>query len=97
MNFSDVFNRAFVEGFSNTDLGLMEIVTVFGMAVLLGGYIFLVYRSVTKLTFYSRHFNISLAVQPVIVAAIILAVQSSIVISLGMVGALSIVRFRTAV
>ena len=97
MNFSDVFNRAFVEGFSNTDLGLMEIVTVFGMAVLLGGYIFLVYRSVTKTTFYSRHFNISLAVQPVIVAAIILAVQSSIVISLGMVGALSIVRFRTAV
>ena len=97
MNFSDIFNIAFVEGFSNTDLGLMEIVMVFGMAVLLGGYIFLVYRSVTKTTFYSRHFNISLAVQPVIVAAIILAVQSSIVISLGMVGALSIVRFRTAV
>ena len=40
MNFSDVFNKAFVEGFSNTDLGLMEIVMVFGMAVLLGGYIF---------------------------------------------------------
>ena len=97
MNFSDIFNKAFVEGFSNTDLGLMEIVMVFGMAVLLGGYIFLVYRSVTKTTFYSRHFNISLAVQPVIVAAIILAVQSSVVISLGMVGALSIVRFRTAV
>lgn len=97
MNFSDIFSKAFVEGFSNTDLGFMEIMMVFGMAVLLGGYIFLVYRSVTKTTFYSRHFNISLAVQPVIVAAIILAVQSSIVISLGMVGALSIVRFRTAV
>lgn len=51
MNFSDIFNKAFVEGFSNTDLGLMEIVMVFGMAVLLGGYIFLVYRSVTKTTF----------------------------------------------
>ena len=50
MNFSDIFNKAFVEGFSNTDLGLMEIVMVFGMAVLLGGYIFLVYRSVTKTT-----------------------------------------------
>ena len=51
----------------------------------------------TKQAFYSKHFNISLAVLPVIVAAIILAIQSSIVISLGMVGALSIVRFRTAV
>ena len=50
-----------------------------------------------KKIFYSKSFNIALAVIAVVTAAIILAVQSSIVISLGMVGALSIVRFRTAV
>ncbi len=97
MGFNDIFTKTFREGFANTDLGFMEIVLVFALAACIGGYIFLVYRFITKQTFYSKHFNISLAVLPVIVAAIILAVQSSIVISLGMVGALSIVRFRTAV
>ena len=97
MGFNDIFTKTFREGFANTDLGFMEIALVFALAACIGGYIFLVYRFVTKQTFYSKHFNISLAVLPVIVAAIIIAVQSSIVISLGMVGALSIVRFRTAV
>ncbi len=97
MGFNDIFTKTFREGFANTDLGFMEMALVFELAVCIGGYIFLVYRFITKQTFYSKHFNISLAVLPVIVAAIILAVQSSIVISLGMVGALSIVRFRTAV
>lgn len=97
MNFSDIFNKTFIEGFSNADMGFMEIALVFLLSVFLGSYIFIVYRMITKQAFYSKKFNISLAVLPVIVAAIILAVQSSIVISLGMVGALSIVRFRTAV
>jgi len=60
-------------------------------------YIFLVYRVVTRKTFYSKNFNITLAVITVITAALILTMQSSVVLSLGMVGALSIVRFRTAV
>lgn len=86
-----------MEGFTNTDIGLIEIIIVLGMAVILGAYIFLVYRFISKQAFYSKQFNMSLAILPIIVAAIILAIQSSIVISLGMVGALSIVRFRTAV
>ena len=97
MNFGDIFNKAFVEGFANADLGFMEMALVFGLSVALGSYIFLVYRFVCRQAFYSKQFNVSLAVLPVIVAAIILAVQSSVVISLGMVGALSIVRFRTAI
>ncbi len=97
MNFGDIFKKSFIEGFSNTDLGFIEMVMVFALAVALGSYIYLVYRFVSRQAFYSKQFNVSLAVLPVIVAAIILAVQSSIVISLGMVGALSIIRFRTAV
>ena len=56
-----------------------------------------VYRLASRNAFYSRDFNKALALMPVITAAIVLAMQSSIVISLGMVGALSIVRFRTAI
>lgn len=97
MNFSDIFQKTFIQGFSNAELGLMEKILIFGLAAVLGAYLFMVYRFVTKQAFYSRQFNVSLAVLPVIVAAIIVAIQSSIVISLGMVGALSIVRFRTAV
>ena len=60
-------------------------------------YIFVVYRVVTRKTFYSKTFNISLAGIALITAGVIVTIQSSIVVSLGMVGALSIVRFRTAV
>ena len=52
---------------------------------------------VTRKVFYSKNFNIALAAMSLITAAIILAMQSNLVISLGMVGALSIVRFRTAI
>ena len=60
-------------------------------------YIFVVYRVLTKKTFYSKSFNIALAGIALITSGIILTIQSSIVVSLGMVGALSIVRFRTAI
>ena len=60
-------------------------------------YIFFVYRLVTKKTFYANTFNLTLIAMAVITAAIILTIQSNIVLSLGMVGALSIVRFRTAI
>ena len=67
------------------------------VTALLALYIFAIYRLVTRKVFYSKNFNISLAVMSLITAAIILAMQSNLVISLGMVGALSIVRFRTAI
>ena len=70
---------------------VMTISTAFAL------YIFMAYRLITRKTFYSKTFNISLAAVTVITTAIILTIQSSVVISLGMVGALSIVRFRTAV
>ncbi|MBQ7066741.1 MAG: DUF4956 domain-containing protein [Lachnospiraceae bacterium] len=60
-------------------------------------YIFIVYYVAARRNFYSKSFNISLALIAVITASIILAMQSNVVISLGMVGALSIVRFRTAI
>lgn len=60
-------------------------------------YIFFVYRVITKSAFYSKSYNLTMAGMAIITTAIIVAMQSSLVVSLGMVGALSIVRFRTAI
>ena len=97
MGFSDIFKNSFLTSYTNYNIILIHIKSVLFITCLIACYIFLVYRLLTRKTFYSRTFNISLAAVSVITAAIILAVQASIVISLGMVGALSIVRFRTAV
>ena len=95
--FSDIFKKSFLEGYASVELSAKQIVIVIFFALLIGLYIYTTYRFLTKKTFYSKSFNISLVLMSVITAAVILTVQSSVVISLGMVGALSIVRFRTAV
>jgi len=65
-------------------------------ATLLSIYIFFVYRIISKESFYSKSFNITLPLITILTAAIVVAMQANLVVSLGMVGALSIVRFRTA-
>ena len=97
MSFKDIFKKSFLEGFAGTEIGLTTIIAALAVASALALYIFLAYRVVTRKTFYSKNFNISLAGITVITAALILTMQSSVVLSLGMVGALSIVRFRTAI
>jgi len=97
MSVSDVIKKSFIENFSSADVKTMDVLFVLGMTVLLALYIFFVYRIITRKSFYNKNFNIGLPIIAVITAAIIMTIQSSIVVSLGMVGALSIVRFRTAV
>lgn len=97
MSFRDIFKKSFLEGYAGSSIDLVTIVTALGIACVLALYIFLIYRVMTRKTFYSKNFNISLAGVSVITTALILTMQSSVVLSLGMVGALSIVRFRTAV
>ena len=97
MSFKDIFKKSFLEGFASTEITTVTIVAALAVAAALAFYIFLTYRVLTRKTFYSKNFNISLACITVITAALILTMQSSVVLSLGMVGALSIVRFRTAV
>ena len=97
MNFSDVIKKSVMEGFSYADLSTTKIIITLAITFLIAVYIFFVYKLVTKSAFYFKSFNISMAIISVVTAGIILAMQSSIVISLGMVGALSIVRFRTAI
>lgn len=97
MSVKDVIKKSFLQGFQNTDISMRALALTLLVAGLLGIYIFLVYRLMTTNTFYSKSFNVSLILMCVITAAIIITIQSSVVVSLGMVGALSIVRFRTAV
>ena len=97
MNFSDIFKKSFLNGFTAADINIYTSMTAMLVASSIALYIFVVYRVLTRKTFYSKSFNISLACITLITTSIILTIQSSIVVSLGMVGALSIVRFRTAV
>lgn len=96
MSFKDIFKKSFLSQF-NSDLSTTSVVMALLITAIIAIYIFAVYRVVCRKAFYSRSFAISLPVISMITASVIIAVQSSIVISLGMVGALSIVRFRTAV
>lgn len=97
MSFTDVIKKSVLEGFDAGDMSTTRILVTLGMAVALGLFIYIVYRLSSRGSFYNRNFNKSLATLPLITAGIMLAMQSNLVISLGMVGALSIVRFRNAV
>lgn len=96
MSIQDIVKKSFLSQF-NSDISTTSLLVTLLIAALIGCYIFLVYRVVCRKAFYSKSFAISLPVIAMITASIIVAIQSNAVISLGMVGALSIVRFRTAV
>ena len=95
--FSDALKKSFVEGFSGGGITTSQAVIILLVTFLIGIYIFFIYKLVNRSGMYDRTFHVAMAIISVITAGIIVAMQSSIVISLGMVGALSIVRFRTAV
>lgn len=97
MGFSDVLKQSFLDGMLSAGITTTTAVFAVFAAGLFGLYLYFVYRLVSRKSFYSKSFNISLVALAMITAAIIVAIQSSVVISLGMVGALSIVRFRTAI
>lgn len=84
-------------GFNNEEVTTTTILTMLLMVSIFSFYEFLVYRYVSKRSFYSKHFNISLAIIPFFISSIIMSLQSSLVVTLGTIGALAIIRFRTAV
>lgn len=95
--FADIFKKSFLQNYTSADVSVTHTFGIMVITCFLAVYIFMVYRYVTKKTFYSRTFNITVAALSIVTASVILTVQSNVVISLGMVGALSIVRFRTAI
>ncbi len=96
MTFKDMIKTSVLNSFL-ADITPYRIAIVLAVALLLGIYVFMVYRMAVNNEFYSKDFNRTLVLMAVVTAGIVLAVQSNLVISLGMVGALSIVRYRTAI
>lgn len=95
MNFGDVFKSSFLENVTNISMLDMGISLLLAFCV--GVFIFFVYKKTYQGVMYSASFGTTLVALTMITTLVILAVTSNIVLSLGMVGALSIVRFRTAI
>ena len=95
MTFRDVFKSDFLENIASVSLLEMGIALV--LAFLLGLFLFFIYKKCYSGVMYSASFGVTLIALAMITALLILTVVSNVVLSLGMVGALSIVRFRTAI
>lgn len=98
MSFKDVIKSSVLENFTDgVGVSFLDISIILLISCIVGIYIYFVYKSFSKSAFYSKDLNITLAGITIVIAAIMIAMQSNLMVSLGMVGALSIVRFRTAV
>ncbi|MCR5508823.1 MAG: DUF4956 domain-containing protein [Lachnospiraceae bacterium] len=95
MTFSDIFKSNFLENV--TAVSGLDMVLGLGLAFALGVFIFFIYKKTYPGVMYSSSFGVTLVALTMITTLVILAVTSNVVLSLGMVGALSIVRFRTAI
>lgn len=95
--FKDIIKNKVLEQFGTGGISLTDALIAIIVSVLIGIVIYLVYKHTFKGVVYSSNFNFSLILMTVITAVIIITIQSNLVLSLGMVGALSIVRFRAAV
>ena len=95
MTFNDIFKSGFMENVSSVSIFDMTLALILSFG--LGMFIFFVYKKTFSGVMYSSGFGVTLIALTMITTVVILAVTSNVVLSLGMVGALSIVRFRTAI
>lgn len=95
MTFQDIFKSSFLENTTSVSLFDMAVALIFAFGI--GMFIFLIYKKTYQGVMYSSSFGTTLVALTMITTVVILAVTSNVVLSLGMVGALSIVRFRTAI
>ena len=95
ISFSDIFKSSFLENINAVNMVDMVLCILLSFAI--GLFIFFIYRKTYQGVLYSSSFGVTLIGLTMITSLVILAVTSNVVLSLGMVGALSIVRFRTAI
>ena len=96
MSVKDVIKNSFLNNFMET-ISLSTVITTSVVSLLFAIIVYVVYLLTCDKTIYSKKFNIAMSLMTVITSALVMSMQANIVISLGMVGALSIVRFRTAI
>ena len=95
MTFNDIFKSSFLQNV--TSITILDMIIAMLLAFALGLFIYLVYKRTYSGVMYSASFGVTLVGLTMVTTLVILAVTSNVVLSLGMVGALSIVRFRTAI
>ena len=95
MSFNDIFKSSFLENVSS--ISVLDMILTIALSFGIGLFIFLIYKKTYRGVMYSAGFGTTLIALTMITSTVILAVTSNVVLSLGMVGALSIVRFRTAI
>ena len=96
LSFADMIKKSVTENFVS-DISISKMLLTLGIAFLIGFFIYTLYKRIFSGVLYSKSFNVSLMGMTMITAIVIIAINSNLVLSLGMVGALSIVRFRTPI
>lgn len=97
LSFQDIFKKSILELQNYMDLSLVNVIIGLFLSLLVGLFIYSIYKITFKGVVYSHSFNTSLVLLTMITTLVIMTISSNIVLSLGMVGALSIVRFRAAI
>jgi len=98
LNYADIFKNSFVAMSSGMDrFSSIEIITNLTVSFFVGLFIFYIYKKTFQGVLYQRSFNISLITITMVITLIIMTISGNLILSLGMVGALSIVRFRTPI
>ena len=95
MTFNDIFKSSFLQNV--TSISILDMLIAMLLAFAIGIFIYLIYKKTYAGVMYAASFGLTLVALTMITTFVILAVTSNVVLSLGMVGALSIVRYRTAV
>lgn len=95
-NFTDIIKNSVTENFVS-DISISKIIITMAISFIIGFFIYLLYKRVFSGVLYSKSFNVSLIGMTMVTSMVIIAINSNLVLSLGMVGALSIVRFRTPI
>lgn len=95
-NFSDIFKKNFLDNFNN-NISKSNVLMTMLIALLFALIVYYVYKLTCDNVIYSKKFNVTMSLMTLVTAAVVMSMQANVVVSLGMVGALSIVRFRTAI
>ena len=97
MSTKDVIKNSVLEGFTTGEVTWSQILMTIAIAFVIGLFIMFIYKKTFSGVVFTRSFATSLILLSLVTSVIILTISSNLMLSLGMVGALSIVRFRTAV
>ena len=97
MDLKNIYDTIYKSFVGTTGLNFWDVFLVLFLSCLVALYIYLIYKYFSRVEYYSKDLNIAMAGVVIVTASIMLALQQNLVVSMGMVGALSIVRFRTAI